>query len=313
MGIRAGITGREHRGSQPRRLRTPRRGCPPYRSRTPAVMNMTPKTPTLMLALHRSRQEPGPGPAPLPGNPPALRGRTSHLPGATSNQVRGAGIRLIVTASTQTKVAIGIAAVVWFIVAILTNQTVSTTALKTISIAVSAATIIFLLYDRFIWKVAVVRAFTGKPLVAGTWRGTLQSDYVRPGESDPIPPIPAVIRVTQTDSTLLVTLFTGESQSVTEQGRIVKEADGRWRMSWLYVNNPRPSLQHRSNVHHGVCDLYLSGSDGEALVGQYFTSRKTTGEIRFAEWSKHSYGDAASALAGSDFGTARPFCNWPRR
>jgi hypothetical protein len=217
------------------------------------------------------------------------------------------------TASAQTKIAIGIAAGVWFIIAILTDQTVSTTALKTVSIAGSAAAIIFLLYDRFIWKFTPVRALTGKPLVAGTWRGTLQSDYVRPGESDPIPPIPAAIRVVQTDSTLFVTLFTSESQSVTEQGRIVKEADGRWRMSWLYVNNPRPSLQHRSNVHHGVCDLYLSGSDGEALAGQYFTGRKTTGEVRFVEWSRRSYGDAASALTGSDFSTGRPFCKWPKR
>src|SRR5215469_3547136 len=178
-------------------------------------------------------------------------------------------------ANTQTKIAIGIAAGIWFLIAVLTNQAVSNVALKTVSIVASVVTIFFLLYDRIIWKLPPVRVVTGKPVVAGTWRGTLQSDYVHPGENDPRPPIPAVIRITQTDSSIFVTLFTSESESTTEQGRILKEADGRWRMSWLYVNNPRPSLQYRSSIHHGVCDLYLSGQHGELLTGRYFTSRKT--------------------------------------
>jgi hypothetical protein len=213
-------------------------------------------------------------------------------------------------ANLQTRIAIGIAAGVWFIIAILTNQGLSTVALKTVSIAASIVTVTFLLYDRFIWKLAPMRAITGKPVVAGTWRGTLQSDYVHPGESNPRPPIPIAVRIAQTDSAVFVTLFTAESESITEQGRIAKEADGRWRMNWLYVNKPRPSVHHRSSIHEGVCGLYLSGQHGESLTGQYFTSRKTSGELRLAEWSKHGYGDVSSAMTGTDFGEARPFARW---
>jgi len=209
--------------------------------------------------------------------------------------------------NTKTRIAIGIAAVVWLIIAILTNQAVSTVALKSVSIATSVAAIIFVGYDHYVWKWRLVRMVTGKPVVAGTWRGALQSDYVRPGETAAVPPIPTVIRVTQTDSTLWVTLFTGESESVTEQGRILKEADGRWRMSWLYVNTPKSSVQHRSNTHRGVCNLYLGGQNGESLRGEYFTSRKTTGELSFDEWSKRSFGDAASALSSAEFSRAHPF------
>lgn len=211
---------------------------------------------------------------------------------------------------TQTKIAVGIAAVVWFLVALFTGEGVSTTALRTVTLAGSIATILLLLYDRFIWKWSVVRAFTGKPVVAGTWRGTLQSDYMRPGESAPVAPISTVIRVKQTNSTLSVTLFTAESQSVTEQGALYREADDRWRMSWIYVNDPRASVQHMSQQHRGVCDLYLSGKDGESLAGKYFTSRKTTGEMTLTEWSRHSYHDAASALSSDDFEHAKPFVRW---
>jgi hypothetical protein len=208
---------------------------------------------------------------------------------------------------TQTRVAIGLAAAVWFTVAILTDQTVSTTALKTVSITASIATVVFVLYDRFLWRLPVIRTITGKPHVAGTWRGTLQSDYVRPGEAAPVPAIPTVIRVKQTDSNLYVTLFTSESASVTEQARLIEESDGRWRMSWLYINNPRQSVQFRSSTHRGVCDLYLSGRQGDVLRGSYFTSRRTTGELTFTEWSRCSYNDFVSAIAGTDFSEAHPF------
>jgi SMODS-associating 2TM, beta-strand rich effector domain len=216
-----------------------------------------------------------------------------------------------VNASTRVKVAIGIAAVIWFVVAILTHQTASTTALRTISIAGSAVTIIFLLYDRYLWRSPIVRTFTGKPLVAGTWRGTLQSDYVPPGKSRPVPTIPAVIRVEQTDSNLYVTLFTNESQSVSDLGRLVRESDGRWRITWQYISSPRPPVRHRSNVHQGVCDVYLTGVYGEGLAGQYFTNRKTGGEVHFGEWSKRQYSDAESALKGTDFTQAHPLARNP--
>jgi SMODS-associating 2TM, beta-strand rich effector domain len=206
-----------------------------------------------------------------------------------------------VNASTRIKVAVGIAAIVWFVVAILTHQAASTTALRTISIAASTVTIIFLLYDRYLWRWPVVRAFTGKPLIAGTWRGTLQSDYVPPGKSKPVPIIPAAIRIEQTDSSIHITLFTNESQSVSELGRLAKEPDGRWRITWQYANSPRPPVRHRSNFHQGVCDVYLTGVSGETLTGQYFTNRKTGGEVHFSEWSKRQYSDAESALKGADF------------
>lgn len=212
---------------------------------------------------------------------------------------------------TQTKIIVGIAAVVWLAVALLSgSQAVPVVALKAFSIAGTVAALLLVLYDRFIWKWKVVRAFTGKPLVAGTWRGHLVSDYRSEGDSGELRRIPTAIRVKQTNSTLYVTLFTGESQSVTEQGQLIKEADDRWRMSWVYVNDPRAPVQHKSHQHRGVCDVYLSGKDGETLEGKYFTSRKTTGELALTEWSDHSYGDAASALGSTDFQANQPFVRW---
>lgn len=216
-------------------------------------------------------------------------------------------------ANVQAKLAIGVAAGIWFVLALLTGQAVSTLALKTFSLAGAAVTILLLLYDRFIWRWKPVRLLTSKPLVAGTWRGELRSDYHPPGQATPMGPIPIAVRISQTDSTLLVTTFTDESQSTTEKGLITQEADGRWRIHWAYLNVPRQSVQHRSAQHRGACDVYLSGRDGERLIGQYFTSRSTTGEIELTEWSKQRYGDAKTALEAVDFGKARPFVHLQHR
>lgn len=207
--------------------------------------------------------------------------------------------------STRTRIAIAIAALVWLVTAIFSGDHDSQwTALRTFSIAGSVATLGFLVYDKWVWAWRPVRFFTKKPNLNGTWRGELQSDYSRDGK--PIDPIPTVIRIKQTDSVVLVTLFTGESFSTTQLSEFVKEADDRWRLTFLYTNKPRPEVSIRSDQHQGLCELYITGENNK-LAGNYFTSRKTKGEMRFAEWSSRKYLDAESALVSKEFGVAKMF------
>jgi hypothetical protein len=210
--------------------------------------------------------------------------------------------------SARTRVVIGIAAAVWFFVALAAGQDGALdVSLRTFSLAGSIVAFVFALYDKYLWRLKLVRQITGKPLVEGTWRGVLQSDYVRPGETNPIEPIPTVIRITQSDTVLLVTQFTKESTSTTEQGQLTKEADGRWRLSWLYRNEPRLTIQNRSDVHRGAAELWITGANGCELQGGYFTSRRTRGDFTFTEWSSQSFTDAKAALESSEFSKAKPF------
>lgn len=209
------------------------------------------------------------------------------------------------SASIKPRIAIGIAAVVWLVIAFVSGDTDGQwTALRAFSIAGSIATLLFLVYDRWAWAWPWIRWFTGKPNLNGTWRGELQSDFVRDGKQ--IDAIPTVIRIKQTDSTIYVTLFTGESSSITEQSELVREADDRWRLTFVYTNKPRAEVRSRSDQHQGLCELYIAGMD-DRLSGNYFTSRKTTGEMKFDEWSKKKYGDANTALAASDFANPKVF------
>ncbi|MEU3240615.1 hypothetical protein ACIPJG_15135 [Streptomyces halstedii] len=208
--------------------------------------------------------------------------------------------------NSKVRVGIGIAALVGLVLALLAGQGISEIPFRVFSIAGLVATLAFALWERFIWKWKLIRYFTGVPLIAGTWRGDLISSYIKP-DGTSVPPIPTALHISQTSSKATVTLFTGESKSVSEHAKLIHDPDGRWRLSWQYVNTPRPGVRDRSERHRGAAEVYIGSQPGEGLEGSYFTDRQTDGELHFVEWSSARYGSAATALAGDDFNEARPY------
>ncbi|MEU2689527.1 hypothetical protein ABZ654_37785 [Streptomyces hygroscopicus] len=206
----------------------------------------------------------------------------------------------------RVRVGIGIAALVGLVLTVLAGQGISQTPLRIYSIAGIIAALVFALWERFIWKWKVVRYFTGVPLVNGTWRGHIVSSYIRPDGSG-VPSIPTALYISQSASKVTVTLFTGESKSVSETAKTLRDPDGRWRLSWQYVNTPRPGVRDRSERHRGAAEVFIGSQSGEGLEGSYFTDRRTDGELHLTEWSPARYGQAEMALAADGFQAARPY------
>ncbi|MGW1296572.1 Cap15 family cyclic dinucleotide receptor domain-containing protein [Streptomyces sp. NPDC002533] len=208
--------------------------------------------------------------------------------------------------NSKVRIGIGIAALVGLVLAVLAGQGISQIPFRVFSITGMLATLVFALWERFIWKWKAVRYFTGVPYVAGTWRGELISSYIKP-DGTQVPPIPTALYISQTASRVTATLFTGESKSFSEHAKLIHDPDGRWRLSWQYVNTPRPGVRDRSERHRGAAEAFIGSQPGEGLEGSYFTDRRTDGELHLAEWSSARYGSAATALAGDGFRDAQPY------
>ncbi|WP_404814108.1 Cap15 family cyclic dinucleotide receptor domain-containing protein [Kitasatospora fiedleri] len=206
----------------------------------------------------------------------------------------------------KVRISIAIAAGVGLALAVLDGQGVTQVPFRIFSIGGLVATLVFALWERFIWKWKVVRYFTDVPLIAGTWRGETVSQYVLPDKTK-LPPIPTAVYISQTASNVTVTLFTGESKSVSERAKLIKDPDGCWRLSWQYLNTPRPEVRDRSQPHRGAAEVTIGQQTGEGLQGSYFTDRPTQGSLHLSEWSPVRYGSSATALAGGEFQDAQPY------
>lgn len=152
---------------------------------------------------------------------------------------------------------------------------------KPFTITASALSLGCFAFDRWIWKWLYVRRwFSQTPDLNGTWKVTLQSDWINPETKQGIGPIECIMTIRQTYSKLSARLFTAESSSYAVSQKIVRQNDGVFQFFATYQNTPDISLRgKRSEIHLGAFVLELRGEPTESLVGHYWTDRGTKGKM----------------------------------
>jgi SMODS-associating 2TM, beta-strand rich effector domain len=152
---------------------------------------------------------------------------------------------------------------------------------------VGAVSLSLLLFDKWAWKFWPLNGFLIKrPLLHGTWRTELQSDWVDPSTNQVIPPINCYMVIRQTASTLSIRLVTRESRSETVSAAIEDCGDGTFEVNCAYRNKPRAMYRHRSDVHFGAMLLMADCLRPPMLEGDYWTDRKTIGTINLRDRKK---------------------------
>jgi hypothetical protein len=142
---------------------------------------------------------------------------------------------------------------------------------------------------RRLWRKFPVIARKTFPDLNGTWEGTLVSTWVDPATGKSPPPISVTIWIRQTPFSVSIKLRTAESTS--HSTRCVLEAEhqaGRFRVWYSYDNQPKAEVAHRSARHEVVAWLEMDiDADQNRLAGQYYTSRRTTGDIALRRVSRN--------------------------
>lgn len=175
---------------------------------------------------------------------------------------------------------VAVVAAVFVAGAYLSGDTVEPGWLRFFSPAVLAVSLLWSLWENWIWRWPSIQAIKGVPRsVRGTWRGTLTSLWVdESGEG--VPPKDVYIVVRQTAATVTVTMFTNESTSRSSLGK-VSSLDGQAQLDYMYLNKPDPRFEHRSRIHHGSTSLAVTGTPASRLRGRYWTDRNSLGELDF--------------------------------
>jgi hypothetical protein len=102
-------------------------------------------------------------------------------------------------------------------------------------------------------------------------------------------PIRAILVIRQDFLSISCAMHTRESDSYSNAALIsLDDESGRLRLSFTYTNKPRATARDRMAIHYGAAILQIGDGPTRVLQGEYWTSRRTTGEISLKFQSRAS-------------------------
>ena len=134
--------------------------------------------------------------------------------------------------------------------------------------AIGFSTIVMLFYEKKLWK---YNPLEKTPVLKKKYSGTIRSTY------DGIER-PATLEIKQTLLSVNIIFISGESKSRSISSSIDKIYD-EWQLTYCYLNIPQANVRSRSAIHFGTAMLCIENPN--KIQGQYFSDRKTTGDMKF--------------------------------
>lgn len=139
--------------------------------------------------------------------------------------------------------------------------------------AIGLMFILMAFFNKNAWKWKYINKFVDMPVLAKRYTGTYISDWQSENKT-----YDASLEIKQTFLNVSIVFKSGESRSYSILSTIDTISDSK-RIIYNYQNEPRAELADRSTIHKGTAELWIEDS-GE-LVGNYYTSRKTSGSMSF--------------------------------
>lgn len=187
-------------------------------------------------------------------------------------------------------VQLGAFVIIWVAVLFFTGTSLELgwQAFKKFPTAVTIYVFAALVFTQWAWRFRVFKGWLVPfPDLQGTWQGTLQSTWEDPETGQAIPAIPVTLAIKQTFSHISCVLYTDESSSHSTAAQIFQDDEsGVFRLSYNYTNRSRAIVRDRSAIHDGAANLRVVLKPDKRLEGEYWTSRKSTGDLTVSFVSK---------------------------
>lgn len=195
-----------------------------------------------------------------------------------------------------TKASTGLFASIIFVFSLVTGAHIQNEIYKWTTTAMSAATLLVLAFDKWIWRwpgvKVVINYLRMPPVLHGTWAGEIHYDKDNKGGSGKIP-VYLVIRQTFTDLKIISYVSSSESNSLTAE--ISKSEHGSRQLAYAYRTFVPYGARKDNPSTDGLAILGIVGSPVKELSGSYFTDRGGSGRIVFSSYSPklaESFSDA---------------------
>lgn len=178
---------------------------------------------------------------------------------------------------------LAISAVAWFVIAIIRKIDLLNFLdyIKILPDVVTFDLFIYFIFNYWLWKWKIFRGWLVLyPNLNGTWSGYIKSDYINPKTRNKISPIPVILTIKQSFFKISCVMKTEEmvSHSYGEDFKIDSDRQIK-QLIYSYSSKPKISISNRSAIHYGTILFEILEKPKLKLRGEYWTSRKTTGEI----------------------------------
>lgn len=183
-------------------------------------------------------------------------------------------------------VYLGLTVIIWGLSLIVSGTPVGKEHVAPFSVVVSVLVLLGLAFEHILWRQRWLHGwFVKRPDLRGTWRVELKSDWTDPQAGRKTPLIVCYMGVNQTLSKLQMHLMTLESESwlIAEGIRFSLNGNG-YQVAGIYTNKPQMHLRgDRSEIHQGafVLDTHGSPARPDSMTGEYWTDRRTSGQMDF--------------------------------
>lgn len=148
-----------------------------------------------------------------------------------------------------------------------------------VTTTITFVTIICTLFVSWAWKWKIFQDWLVPfPCLSGKWDGEIVSTYNSENRS-----IPVNVVIKHHFFNIQIKVKTGESNSISTCGSFdIDEDRGLKQLIYSYQNNPKATVHERSEIHYGTTRLEIN-DDANILEGEYWTSRKTTGDMKLTK------------------------------
>jgi hypothetical protein len=127
--------------------------------------------------------------------------------------------------------------------------------------------ILYLVFDKWLWKIAKRFKLIKTPDINGEWKGILRSSFDELADEKS-----ATLRIFQTWTRIRIVQETDQSISHSESASIVAETPEGPHINYQYMNEPKPDAANTMNIHRGTCRLSYVKKENK-LIGEYYSGR----------------------------------------
>jgi len=182
------------------------------------------------------------------------------------------------------KAIVYVTVLAWTVCLLANHQTLQSGFLRLLLAATTAVLWFVVAFELWLWKMPFLHGWLVKlPVVDGTWKVEIRSNWVDPETQQRRGPIVAYMVIRQTLTTLSMKLLTEESTSTLQGTEIVYTPGKLYCIGGVYQNEPRFGYRHRSEVHYGGLWLGIADDSNEkTIAGHYWTDRNTAGSMRLS-------------------------------